>query len=58
MRGWTEKERGNVPRRYRNTERTSKTAPAALRGNIAVPESRNGLFRKKIYNFKSQVGKD
>ena len=56
--GWIEKGTEHVPLRYRNMDRTSKTSPAALRGNITVSESRNRLFRENICIFKSQIGKD
>lgn len=56
--GWTEKGRECMPLLYRNTERTGRKVPAALRRNRAIPEYRNGLLREKIHTFKSQIGKD
>lgn len=39
-------------------DRTSKTAPLALRENIMVSESRNRHVRENIYTFKIPIGKD
>lgn len=49
--GCTEKGREHMQLPYRNTERTSGKAPAAPRGNIAVPEYRKVLFREKNIYF-------
>lgn len=58
MHGWAEKGREHMPLLSRNAGRMSRTAPAALRGNRAVPKYRNGLFKENIHIFKSQAGKN
>lgn len=50
--GWTQRGREHMSLLHRNAERTGRKAPAALRGNTAVPEYRNGLFREKYILLK------